>query len=79
MQSTYQLHWTDVYHILRYLKRACGKGLYTVLSHLDIMGYFDAHWVDDPIDRCSTTGNCTFLGGNLVTWRSKKPKFCCLI
>ncbi|KAI3445697.1 hypothetical protein Pfo_002362 [Paulownia fortunei] len=24
------------------------------------------------VDRRSTTGCCTFLGGNLVTWRSKK-------
>ena len=31
----------------------------------------DADWAGDPIDRYSTTGYCTFVRGNLVTWRSK--------
>ncbi|XP_019056677.1 PREDICTED: uncharacterized protein LOC109116185 [Tarenaya hassleriana] len=29
-------------------------------------------WAGDKTDRKSTTGYCTFLGGNLVTWKSKK-------
>ena len=34
--------------------------------------YMDADWGGSPIDRRSTTGYCAFLGGNLITWRSKK-------
>jgi hypothetical protein len=34
--------------------------------------FTDADWVGSVDDRRSTFGYCTFLGGNLVTWRSKK-------
>ena len=36
------------------------------------MGYCDADLAGDRVDRRSTTGYCTFIGGNLVTWKSKK-------
>jgi hypothetical protein len=36
------------------------------------MGYTDADWVGSVTDRKSTSGYFTFVGGNLVTWRSKK-------
>jgi len=34
--------------------------------------YTDADYAGLVVDRRSTFGYCTFLGGNLVTWRSKK-------
>jgi len=34
--------------------------------------YSDADYARSIVDRRSTTGYCMFLGGNLVTWRSKK-------
>ncbi|XP_070672124.1 secreted RxLR effector protein 161-like [Malus domestica] len=37
-----------------------------------ILAYTDANWVGNALDRKSTTGFCTFVGGNLVTWKSKK-------
>ena len=36
-----------------------------------ICGYSDADWAGS-FERKSTTGFCTFVGGNLVTWKSKK-------
>ena len=36
--------------------------------------YTDVDWASNPNDRRSTAGYFTFLGGNLVTWRSKKQK-----
>jgi hypothetical protein len=36
-----------------------------------LCGYSDADWAGS-FDRKSTTGFCTFVGGNLVTWKSKK-------
>ena len=39
---------------------------------LALEAYTDADYAGFLVDRRSTTGYCTFLGGNLVTWRSKK-------
>ena len=43
-------------------------------GHLEIHGFTDADWAGNPNDRKSTAGYFTFVGGNLVTWRSKKQK-----
>jgi hypothetical protein len=43
-------------------------------QHLHINGYTDADWAGNITDRKSTSGYFTFVGGNLVTWRSKKQK-----
>ena len=34
----------------------------------------NADWAGNILDRKSTSGYFTFVGGNLVTWRSKKQK-----
>ena len=34
--------------------------------------YIDADFARSRLDRRSTTGYCTFLRGDLVSWRSKK-------
>ncbi|CAL9029200.1 unnamed protein product [Prunus brigantina] len=39
---------------------------------LGFVGYTDVDWAGSITDRRSTSGYFTFVGGNLVTWRSKK-------
>lgn len=39
---------------------------------MTLEAYTDADYACSPVDRRSTTGYCTFLGGNLVKWRIKK-------
>ena len=39
---------------------------------MQIKVYIDANQVGDNNDRISTSGYCTFVERNLVTWRSKK-------
>jgi len=46
--------------------------LYKKHGHVRIFGYSDSGYVGDKGDRKFTTGYCTFVGGNMVTWRSKK-------
>eukprot|EP00252_Welwitschia_mirabilis_P002409 TRINITY_DN1235_c0_g1_i6.p1 TRINITY_DN1235_c0_g1~~TRINITY_DN1235_c0_g1_i6.p1 ORF type:complete len:1428 (+),score=264.56 TRINITY_DN1235_c0_g1_i6:585-4868(+) len=73
MHDPRESHMQAVFRILKYLKSAPGKGLlFSKNGHLKIEAYTDADWAGCPDDRRSTTGYCTILGGNLVTWRSKK-------
>lgn len=66
-------HFKAVYHILRYLKSVPGKGiLFYNYGHLRLEAFTDADWAGSVDDRTPTSGCCTFVGGNLVTWRSKK-------
>jgi hypothetical protein len=66
-------HMDTVVQIIRYLKSAPGKGLmFSKNGHLDIEGYTNVDWVGNLSDRKSISGYFTFVGGNLVTWRSKK-------
>lgn len=66
-------HLDIVNRILRYLKSCPGKGiLFLNHGHLKIEGFTDADWAGCLDDRRSTTGYCVFVGGNLVSWRSKK-------
>ncbi|XP_057478145.1 retrovirus-related Pol polyprotein from transposon TNT 1-94 isoform X6 [Actinidia eriantha] len=66
-------HMDAVYRILSYLKSAPGKGImFSNHGHLQLEVFTDADWAGSVDDRRSTSGYCTFLGGNLVTWRSKK-------
>ncbi|CAN6720741.1 unnamed protein product [Malus baccata var. baccata] len=67
------VHWKIVKIILRYLKGSVGRGILMKKNGSNhIMAYTDADWACNSLDRKSTTGFCTFVGGNLVTWKSKK-------
>ncbi|KAM1414453.1 hypothetical protein ACFX2I_006229 [Malus domestica] len=62
-----------VMRILRYLKGSPDKGiLFKKNNHLRVEGYTDADWAGSADDIRSTSGYFTFVGGNLVAWRSKK-------
>jgi hypothetical protein len=73
MHNPRQPHMDAVECILRYLKSSPGKGLlFSKHGHLGVDGYTDADWAGSANDRRSTSGYFTYVGGNLVTWRSKK-------
>jgi transposase InsO family protein len=73
MHNPSEDHMGAVIRILRYLKGTPGKGIkFEKSEKLEIEGYTDADWAGNIVDRKSTSGYFTFVGGNLVTWRSKK-------
>ncbi|CAL2272271.1 unnamed protein product [Prunus armeniaca] len=82
MHSPSEDHMGTVMRILRYLKRILrylkltpGKGLmFCKYGHTDVEGCTDADWAGSITDRRSSSGYFTFVGGNLVTWRSIKQK-----
>ena len=74
MHNPGEQHMRAVMRILRYLKSAPGKGILFSKStdcH-KVEAYKDDDWAGSIDDNRSTSGYFTFVGGNLVTWRSKK-------
>nr|GEZ33881.1 putative ribonuclease H-like domain-containing protein [Tanacetum cinerariifolium] len=79
MRQPQKVHMKAVLRIIRYLKGTAGHGvLFKQNGHLETQLYTDADWVGDKGDQRSTSGYFT-VGGNLVTWRSKKQKVVALL
>ena len=73
MHEPRMLHWEGALRVLAYIKHAPRKGLiYRCHDHLRIEAYSDAGYARDKGGQKSTTWYCTYVGGNLVTWRSRK-------
>ena len=73
MHSLYEAHMNVVYKILQYLKGTLGKGLhFGKHDQLKIEAFMDVDWMGSIEDRKSTSRYCTFMLGNIVTWKSKK-------
>ena len=55
------------------MKGAPGQGiLYSNHGHNRVECFTNADWAGSKEDRRSTSGYCVFVGGNLVSWKSKK-------
>ncbi|XP_073112311.1 uncharacterized protein [Elaeis guineensis] len=68
MHDPRSVHMDAVTRILRYLKSCPGRGLlYSNHGNIRVECYTDADWAGSLDDRRSTSGYCTFVGGNLVT------------
>ncbi|CAM8948608.1 unnamed protein product [Rhodiola kirilowii] len=76
MHNPSEIHMNAVLRILKYLKSAPGRGvLFSKHNNItEVCGFTDADWAGNITDRRSTSGYFTFVGGNLVTWKSKKQK-----
>jgi len=66
-------HLTAVKRIFRYRKGTTNlRLLYKKSLDYKLVGFCDADYADDRIERKSTSGNCQFLGENLISWASKR-------
>jgi len=66
-------HLTAVKRIFRYLKGTTNLGLlYRKSLDYQFVGFCDADYAGDKIERKSTSGSCQFLGENMISWASKR-------
>ncbi|XP_070051722.1 uncharacterized mitochondrial protein AtMg00810-like [Nicotiana tomentosiformis] len=66
-------HWKAVKRVLRYLKHTMLNGLLLRRSFTpELHVYSNADWAGDIHDRTSTSGYVLYLGGNPISWSSKK-------
>jgi len=67
-----ETHLTTVNRIFRYLKGTTNLGLlYRKSLDYKLIGFCDADYAGNRIERKSTSGNCQFLGENMIFWASK--------
>ena len=69
------LHWKQLIKVCSYLKCTRQKGLCLRKSYerpTQLTGYVDSNFATDMNDRRSTTGYIIILGGNVISWKSKK-------
>lgn len=67
------VHYAHLLRVLRYLRGTPSRGIFFSRdSSLELQAYSDSTWASDPVDRCSITGYCIFLGSSLLAWKSKK-------
>jgi len=60
-------------HILKYIKGSPGKGLlYGHNDHTGVVCYTYTDWAGSPSDRISAFRYWVSIGGNLISWKSKK-------
>ena len=67
--------WTNVKHLLRYLKHTISDGLfYSCNSDISLELFSDSDWASCSTDRRSTSGYLIYLGKNLISWRCQKQR-----
>ncbi|KAK2981129.1 hypothetical protein RJ640_024832 [Escallonia rubra] len=75
MHSPTETHWTYVKRILRYLCGTIDYGfMFTRSRFWDVQAFTDADWAGNVDDRKSTGGFAIYLGGNLISWSSRKQR-----
>ena len=65
--------WSAAKRVLRYLKGTLDVGIiYRKSENFELVGYSDADWAGCKDSRKSTSGYVFMIGGNVISWTSKK-------
>ena len=73
LQSPTVTHWQACKRVLRYLKDTIKLGIsFQPSKSLMLQGFTDVDFAACPDDRRSISAYCVFLGGCLLSWKSKK-------
>ena len=73
MHDPRESHLAALKRLLRYIRGTVDYGLTLYRSPAaELVVYTDADWAGCPDTRRSTSGYAVFLGGNLVSWSSKR-------
>lgn len=69
-------HWLAAKRVIRYLKGTIDHGLLFMKNNKnpDLEAFADADWANDPNDRKSFSGFVIKLGGNTISWESRKQR-----
>lgn len=69
-----QEDWNEVKRVVKYLKGTADLSLVIGNDdqHENLIGYADADWAEDRMDRKSVSGHVFRFKGNTIGWRSKK-------
>lgn len=65
-------HWKHVKRILKYLQKTKHFGLKYGKDDLDLIGYADADWASDCVDRKSYTGLMYKMSGSVISFESSE-------
>ena len=73
MHDSRESHIEGAFRVVRYLKGCLGRGLlFFRYNTFQVEGFNDVDQAGSLNDRRSISAYCVYVGGNLVTWRSKK-------
>lgn len=73
MHDLREIHMHALKRIVRNIQGTLTHGLHLYPSSTStLVSSTDADWGGCPDTRCSTSGNCVFLGDNLLPWSAKR-------
>ena len=75
MHATTETHWSAAQRVLHYLKRTMHHGLFLKrYQNFRLTAFTDADWAGNHDDYTSTSAYIVYIGGNAISWCSKKQK-----
>uniref|UniRef100_A0A2A4J3A4 Reverse transcriptase Ty1/copia-type domain-containing protein n=1 Tax=Heliothis virescens TaxID=7102 RepID=A0A2A4J3A4_HELVI len=69
-----EIHWKHAKRVLKYLYETKTYGLMYVKNNCDLIGFVDADWGSNMIDRRSFTGYCFLYSGCVISHECRKQQ-----